>query len=72
MPHEPRWKKFYMISPHVAQLKTVVHKAATATTVHCKNTWVPLTTFLGCLSFISVTKKCYKIGFLESHEYVLL
>ena len=33
---------------------------------HSKNTWVTLTTFLGCLSCISVTKKCYQIGFLES------
>ena len=31
---------------------------------HCKNSWVTLTTFLGCLSCISVTKKCYQ-GFLE-------
>jgi len=34
---------------------------------HCKNTWVTLTTFLGCLGYISVTKKkCYQISFLES------
>ena len=33
---------------------------------HCKNTWVTLTIFLGCLSFINVTKKCYLVGFLES------
>ena len=26
--------------------------------VHCENTWVTLTIFLGCLSCISVTKKC--------------
>ena len=25
-----------------------------------------ITTFLGCLSCISVTKECYQIGFLES------
>ena len=30
---------------------------------HCKNTWVALTTFLGCLSCISVTKQCYQIWF---------
>ena len=28
-------------------------------TVHCKNTWVTSTIFLGCLSCINVTKKCY-------------
>ena len=28
--------------------------------VHCKNTWVTFTTFLGCLSFSSVTKECYQ------------
>ena len=33
--------------------------------VHCKNTWVTLTTFLGCPSCISVTKECYQIGFLN-------
>ena len=27
--------------------------------LHCKNTWVTLTIFLGCLNCISVTKKCY-------------
>ena len=26
--------------------------------LHCKNTWVTLITFLGCLSCISVTKEC--------------
>ena len=32
----------------------------------CKNkTWVASITFLGCLSYISVTKKCYQVGFLE-------
>ena len=25
------------------------------------NTWVTLTTFIGCLSYFSVTKKCYQI-----------
>ena len=30
-----------------------------------KNTWVTLTTFLGCRSCISVTKECYQIGFLN-------
>ena len=30
-----------------------------------KNTWVTLTTFLGCLSCISVTKECYQIDFLN-------
>ena len=30
--------------------------------MHCKNTWVTLTTFLGCLSCINVTKECYQIG----------
>ena len=33
---------------------------------HCKKTWVTLITLLGCLSYISVAKKCYQIGFLES------
>ena len=33
VPCEPRWKIFYMISLYIAQLKSVVHKAATATTV---------------------------------------
>ena len=28
----------------------------------CKNTWVTLTTFLGCLNCINVTKECYQIG----------
>ena len=32
------------------------------------NTWVAFTTFLGCLSCISVTKKCYQIGFLKVHR----
>ena len=31
---------------------------------HCKNTCVTSTTFVGCPSFISVTKECYQIGFL--------
>ena len=30
--------------------------------MHCKNTWVTLTTFLGCLSCINVIKECYQIG----------
>ena len=38
----------------------------TAIEYHCKNTWVTLTTFFGYLSCISVTKKCYQIGFPES------
>ena len=29
---------------------------------HCKNTWVTLTTFLGC---ISATKECYQVGFFD-------
>ena len=29
--------------------------------IYCRNTWVTLTTFLGC---ISVTKECYQVGFL--------
>ena len=33
-----------------------------------KNTSVTLTTFLGCLSCISVTKNCYQIGFLNVHR----
>ena len=32
------------------------------TYLHCKNTWVTLTTFLGCLSCINVTKERYQIG----------
>ena len=28
------------------------------TIIHCKNTWVTLTTVLGCLSCISVTREC--------------
>ena len=31
--------------------------------VHCKNTWVTLTTFLGCPSCICMTKECYQIGY---------
>ena len=27
--------------------------------------WVASTTFLGCLSYSSVTKECYQIGYLE-------
>ena len=33
--------------------------------IHCKNTWVTSTTFLGCLSCTSVLKECYQIGFRE-------
>ena len=33
--------------------------------IHSKNTCITSTTFLGCLSYISVTKECYQIGFLE-------
>ena len=33
--------------------------------LHWKNTWVTSTTFLGCLSCISVTKECYQMSFLE-------
>ena len=32
-----------------------------------KHLGVTLTTFLGCLSCISVTKKCYQIDFLKVH-----
>ena len=40
---------------------------------HCKkNTWVTLTTFLGCLSCISVTKERYQIDFLEKFIEELL
>ena len=35
------------------------------TQLHCKNTWVTLTTFLGCPSCISVTKECCQVGFLN-------
>ena len=35
--------------------------------IHCKNTWVTSTTFLGCHSCIIETKECYQIGFLEDH-----
>ena len=33
---------------------------------HCKTTWITLTTFLGYLSCISVTKNRYQIGILDS------
>ena len=34
------------------------HSVQVCMCLHCKNTWVTLTIFLGCLSCINVTKEC--------------
>ena len=63
-PGEPLggWCRTFM---HSWPSKYVCQSELALSLYHCKNTWVILTTFLGCHSCISVTKEWYQIGFLN-------